>query len=202
MKYLFLMLLCIFAAAEISAQTAANSSGLIVLEKKWHAKSFRSVSSALDEDPFRANNEARQVIQDRKDNLRENEIRRKQGLPPEAARVRFRAMTPEYADSNLHTYTYQITIRNDGTKTIQTVVWEYVFSNRADNQEAGKHQFTSKTNLKPGETGKLTVNYGAAPSKVINAADTGKKLHNQYAEQVSIKIIRYTDGSLWQIDSN
>lgn len=202
MKYIFLMLLCLFATVETFAQTTTKSSGLIVLEKKWQAKPFKSVSSALNEDPFRANNETNQALQDRKDNLRDNEIRRKRNLPLEPVRVRFRTVTPEYPSPNLTSYVYQIKVRNGGAKTIQTVVWEYVFLNRADNQEAGRQQFTSKTNLKPGATDKLIIRFGSAPSSVVSAADAGKRPRDQYVEQVNIKSIRYSDGSIWQADSN
>lgn len=201
MKYLILVLSIFLAAVAVSAQVSPNSSQLTVIEKKWQVMPSAAVLSALNEDPFRANNETNQAIQDRKDDLRDNEIRRKQGLPLQPPRTRVKPVDAAYPTASSNSYTYRIKVRNDAAKTIQTVVWEYVFFNRTTKQETGRHQFTSKTNLKPGETDKLVVRYGSAPSSVVNAADAGRKPRDQFVEEVYIKSIQYADGSLWQADS-
>lgn len=202
MKYLFLVFSLLFITIEASAQIGLNESGLILLEKKWQIMPSSAVLSALNEDPFRANAETNRVIQDRKDNLRENEIRRRQGLPIEAPRVRFRAMNSAYRNSNLNSYTYQIKVENKGTKKVQTVVWDYVFFDRTTNQEVGRHQFTSKTNLKPGKTDKLVIKFGTAPTNVVHVKNAGKKPRDQYVERVIIRSVSYKDGSVWNNGSN
>jgi hypothetical protein len=155
----------------------------------------------LNTDPFQANDEARQVIQDRRDNLRDNEIRRQKGLAPEPPRVRTKKPEVQYPNEVSTSYTYQIKVQNNGTKTIQMVTWDYVFSNSTTNQELERHTFISKTNLKPHEVDKLVIKKFTPPTRIINAKDAGKKLSNLYGEKVNIKSIQYTDGSVWQADS-
>jgi hypothetical protein len=155
----------------------------------------------LNEDPFRANKETNQTIQDQKDNLRQNAIRQQSGLPLEAPPVRKRATNIQNRNELSTLYTYQIKVQNNGTKTIKKIVWEYVFFDSSTNQEVGRHQFISKINLKPRETDSLVMKRFSAPTSSINAKDAGKKLSNLYTEQVNIKSIQYTDNTVWQIDS-
>lgn len=200
MRYLHLLILLLLFTPEISAQTGSDSSGLSVLQMKWHINATDSSNSMLNTDPFQANDEARQAIQDRKDNLRDNEIRRQKGLAPEPPRVRTKNPELQYPNEVLTSYTYQIKVQNNGTKTIQSVTWEYVFANSITNEEVGRHAFISKTNLKPSEVGKLVIKLFAPPTRIIDAKNTGKKL-NLYAEHINIKSIQYTDGSIWKADS-
>lgn len=205
MKYLYLLVLLLLLTVETSAQTLSNSSELSVLQKKW-GRTWRTnspISSGLEgnEDPFQANNEARQANKDQKDYLRDREIREKQGKPPQSPPNRVKKPEVESSNEVLILYTYQIKVKNNGTKTIQKIVWDYVFFNPTTNQEVGRHEFISTTNLKPGKTDNLVMQKFSPPTGIINANDAGKKLSDLYIEQVNIKSIQYTDGSVWQADS-
>jgi len=201
MKFLYLLILLLLLTLETLAQTASDSSGLLVLQMKWSINAINSSSSMLNTDPFQANDEARQVIQDRRDNLRDNEIRRQKGLAPEPPRVRIKKPEVQYPNEVSTSYTYQIKVQNNAAKTIQLVTWEYVFTNSTTNEEVGRHTFTSKTNLKPSEIDKLVIKLFAPPTRIIDARDTEKKKSNLYVEQINIKAIQYTDGSIWEADS-
>lgn len=205
MKYLYLLVLLLLLTVGTSAQTLSNSPELSVLQKKWgktwRSDSTNSTNPALNKDPFQANNETRQAIKDQKEYLRQREIKEKQGEVPDRPRNSVnnpKAPTP----SNVYAlYTYQIKVKNNGTKTIQKVLWEYVFFNRTTNQEVGRHEFVSVTNLKAGRTDNLVMQKFSPPTGTINANDAGKKLSDLYIEKVNIKRIQYTDGSVWQADS-
>jgi hypothetical protein len=208
MKYLYLLVLLLLLTVETSAQNLSNSSDsseLSVLQKKW-GKTWRTNSAgssdlALDKDPFQANDEARQSNKDQKDYLREREIREKQGKPPESPRNRVKKPEPQIYSEIYISYTCQIKVKNNGTKTIQKVVWEYVFLDPTTKQEVGKHEFISLTNLKPGKTDNLAMLKFSPPTGTITAKNAGKKPSDLYVEQVNIKSIQYTDGSVWQADS-
>jgi hypothetical protein len=203
MKYFCLLGLLLLLTLEASTQTLSDSSGLSVLQKKWHKNVVRSQNSALDEDPFRANDEARQANQDQKEYLRVKAIRQKLGLPQEDPRVRVKPIKETGTQSRNEDsilYTYQIKVQNNGTKTIEKVVWNYVFFNSTTNQEVGRHTFISETNLKPNETDNLVEKYFSSPTGSINANDAGKKLSKLYIEQINIKSIQFTDGSVWEAD--
>lgn len=142
-----------------------------------------------------------QANKDQKDYLRERKIRERQGKPPQSPPIRVKQ--PEFESRNeiSFLYTYQIKVKNNGTKTIQKIVWDYVFFNPTTNQEVGRHEFISTTNLKPGKTDNLVMQKFSPPTGTINANDAGKKSSDLYIEQVNIKSIQYTDGSVWQKDS-
>jgi hypothetical protein len=203
MKYFPLLGLLFLLTFEASSQTLPDSSGLSILQKKWQINVVRSHDSALDEDPFKANDEARQANQDQKEYLRVKAIRQKLGLPQEEPRVRvkpIKATGTQSRNEDSILYSYQIKVQNNGTKTIEKVVWNYVFFNPTTNEEVGRHTFISKTNLKPGETDNLVEKLLSPPTGSINANDAGKKLSKLYIEQINIKSIQFTDGSIWQAD--
>ena len=203
MKYLYLPVLLLLLTAGVSAQTLSGSSELSVLQKKW-GETWQTNSGQdppLSKDPFEANDAARQANNDQKDYVREREIRQKQGKPPESPRNRVKKPEPQIYSEIYISYTYQIKVKNNGTKTIQKVVWEYVFLDPTTKQEVGKHEFISVTNLKPGKTDNLTMLKFSPPTGTINAKNAGKKSSELYDEQVNIKSIQYTDGSVWQADS-
>jgi hypothetical protein len=197
MKYLYLLILWLLLTLETSAQSISDSSGLLVLQKKWSINAINSSGSMLNADPFQANDEIRQAIKDRRDNV----IKRKQELPLEPKRVHIKEPEVQTPNEISTYYTYQIKVQNNGTKTIQLVTWEYVFTNSTTNEEVGRHTFASKTNLKPNEVDKLVIKLFAPPTRIIDAKDAGKKKSNLYVEQINIKGIQYTDGSIWEADS-
>jgi hypothetical protein len=201
MKYLYVLVLLLLLTVGTSAQNLSGSSDLVVLQKKWRINSINPSSSMLNTDPFQPINETSQKIQDQKDTHRENEIRKQMGLRPKQLPVRMKGPEAHIPDAVSTSYTYQIKVRNNGTKTIQMIAWDYVFFDSSTNQEVGRHQFESKTKLKPRETDNLVIKLFSAPARTIDAKDAGKKLSNLYVEEVNIRSIQYTDGSVWQADS-
>lgn len=201
MKYLYLLLLLLLLTVETSAQTLSDSSGLSVLQKKWRkiSKSATSRAPISREDPFRAINETNKAIEDRRADVRDNRIRQEQGLPPEAPRsgaVDRETLNRNISSNSSSSYIYQIKIQNNGTKTIQTVAWEYVFFDSTTKREIGKIKFLSKTNLKPGKTDDLVMSSPSPPTVIIRAKD-----EERYIEQINIKSVQYTDGTVWKADS-
>lgn len=200
MKYLYLTPLILFLTMEISAQTLTDSSGVMVLQKKWREVSKSSSISTADEDPFRAINNTRQAIRDREADLRDRAIRQQQNLPPEQPRSGSTAtVTPKAKErvNSSSSYIYQIKIKNNGTKTIKAIAWEYVFLSPTDNKEIGKLKFLSETDLKPGKTDNLVMRSPNPPTLIIQAKD-----EDRYIEQINIKSIQYTDGTIWKADLN
>ena len=206
MKYFYLLVLLVVLTVELSAQqTLANSSDLSVLKKKWSMKLRTDAASLLNpdpkDDPFQANNEAAQAIKDQKDYLCEKKIREKGGEQIEGPKNRVKSLEKNYRTDDFSTrYTYQIKVQNNGSKTIQKVDWEYIFLSVDDNNEVGRLKFESKTNLKPQQTDTLSEEIISPPTRSINVNDAEKKSSDLYIEQIVIKSIHYTDGSVWQSD--
>ncbi len=204
MKYLYLVVLFFLVTVQISAQSLPDSSGLSILQKKWRVKLVYAPDPRLTEDPLRASTETRQNINDAIETARSNAVNIPRGfrpiLPPVRSNINY---TPTQYSGGISPiiYTYQLKVRNSGTKKIQNITWDYVFFDSVTRKQLGQLQFTSKTNIRPNKTGNLIMRSHVSPTGITQAAETKKKLYNQYIEQVNIKSIKYADGSVWQADS-
>jgi hypothetical protein len=192
-KYFYFLILMFLFTIETSAQIFFDSADLTVVQKKWKANALGQINSALDEDPLNANDDVNQRIQDQKENVRQNAVRLQSNRPLESPPVRFNSPNTRNRNERLTSYTYQIKVRNNGTKTIKKVVWEYVFLDPLTNRELGRHQFTSKTNIEASETGNLVMKNFSPPSNSIAAKDAGKKGTDLYKETILIKSVEFED---------
>lgn len=93
-------------------------------------------------------------------------------------------------------YRYKTTIRNNGTKTIKSVDWDYLFIDPTTQAVVAHHQFTSDETIKPGKTKEMSVLYTSEPVKVVNARMLSKKERQAFIEQVKIAEVRFSDGSV------
>jgi hypothetical protein len=201
MKILCSVLLLFLFAVVVSGQDLANLSNspdLIVIRKEWQEISNLR-NPELDEDPFRAVNETNQALRDREETMKQEKLRAKMGLPPEPRVVRVRRPEADAKDSEPSTvYIYKVKVKNTGQKTIQTLTWEYVFFDPGTKQEVGRRQFISKVEIPPGKTENVAMRSASPPTGAVNVKQSGKKLRNQYSEQIVIQSIEFADGSLWQ----
>lgn len=203
MKTIYPMFLLFLLAGGAFAQSLVNPSqrqNLEILQKEWRLQ-FRD--PALDEeDPFRANEELRQEQREVKETFRRNEIRARQGLPPEVNTARLRELEEKVLQTKdsqpSTTYFYQIKVKNSGEKEIRAFVWDYVFFEPGTEKEVGRRQFSSEVRLLPGKTKNLVIRSASPPAGAVNAANAGKKLRDQYSEQIIIQSIEYADGSIWK----
>ncbi len=196
MKVLFPVILLLLSVISVSAQSLPGASNVSVIQKKWR---MEIRNPALDEDPFRANNEQRQNEVDRRENIRQNERRAALGRSQEIAPARGTSQLAE--NRNSAKYIYELKIKNDGEKTIRNIIWEYVFFELGTETRVGQRQFVSKVNIAPGKTKNIVVRSGVPPTDTVDAAKSNDKLHKQYSEQIIIQSIEYEDGSLWKSGS-
>lgn len=202
MKAIYFLIFLFLFAGSVLGQNLPSAPSIQVIEQKWSVKaiSIDNYSSPRNEDPFRANNETNQTINDRKENARQNKILMAQGrtaVPPQA-RTRLPEANRGYASSK---YLYKAKIKNTGNKTIQTISWEYVFFEKGTNRELGRQKFIAKVNVQPGEIKNLTGESISPPTGAIDAKLVDKKIRDQYSEQVIIQSIEFTDGSVSKVDS-
>jgi hypothetical protein len=96
---------------------------------------------------------------------------------------------------------YQVKIKNLGSKTMKSIVWEYVFFDPETRTELSRFQCTDKLKLGPGKSADLLMNSPTPPSSVIDVRKTDKG-PQQFIEQIVIARIEYSDGSIWQNPQN
>ena len=91
-------------------------------------------------------------------------------------------------------YVYQLRIRNDGERRVESVDWEYLFRDPDTKKELGRHRFISTRRAKPGETLTLAAPSPSPPSRVVSAAALDKK-RRPFEESVVVRCVAYADGA-------
>ena len=195
MKFAYLSLLLLLCSFGISAQTITDASppDVLILKKQWH-KEFNS--PAFEKSPFEGAEEMQQLNRNRRAVRVANQRRSQRGLPP----LRTPPSTPQTEQGNTDSpdiYTYKLKVRNNGNKQIKLLIWDYVFYDSGTSNEVGRIQFEYAINIGSGKTKDLAISTEVAPSKTINVKVTGKKLRDQYSEQIVMQTIEYSDGSVW-----
>jgi hypothetical protein len=91
-----------------------------------------------------------------------------------------------------------VTLRNDSSKTVKSIDWDYVFIDQAAQQVVARHQFTSDETIKPGKTKEVYVLYLIPPVRSVSAERLASKEPLPYSEYVVIARVKFSDGSTWQ----
>jgi hypothetical protein len=95
-------------------------------------------------------------------------------------------------------YLYQAKIKNEGTKIIRSVEWEYLLADLETNTELGRHHFSDTLKLRPGKSTTLSGYTASPPNTIVNGSMPVKGGAPKYAERVVLTRIEYEDGSSWQ----
>ncbi|HEX3082958.1 MAG TPA: hypothetical protein VHP99_00405 [Pyrinomonadaceae bacterium] len=198
MKILSSGLMLFLFAVGVWAQASSTHPEVSVLEHKWRIDLY---NPALDKDPLAPSKQRQEDERQQESTARANENRIRQGEPALPPVVRQSSADTGGTGRLKVTYVYELKIKNTGRKEIGTLTWEYVFSEPDTTHEVGRLQFVSKVSIRPGATRHIFVHATESPSGTINAARAGKKARDQYSEQIVIRTIAYTDGSVWSSGS-
>ena len=200
MKTLGLVLTALLLTGSAAAQTAApepETHGVSVVKARWQKRFY---NPALDEDPLRAANDARELERERKETQRKNAILAQQGrnqLPIPAQPVYGSSGIPPNEARDY--YLYEVKLSNTGTKKIRSLVWAYVLFDDKTQQEVGNHAFESKVSLGAGKSKSLTVFSTTPPASVVDVSKSAKETTpGQYTESVKIHRVEYEDGTVWE----
>jgi hypothetical protein len=101
-------------------------------------------------------------------------------------------------EANRQTDVVQITyeLKNTGDKKIKAITWEYVFFDPETRRQLSSKQFISKVKIHPGKEKTLGEKSVVPPAYIVGASAAGGSLSEHYFEQVMIRSIVYTDGSV------
>ena len=192
MKALIVTLLLLTLAGTAAAQAADEAPGVAVVGKSW----TREVRNpAMEEDPFRANDDHRLWVLQQKEAQRVNKIRAKQGggdmLPPSSPT----SSGIQAVGGDIVLYVYKVKFSNAGQKAIKALDWEYAFFDADTQAEVGRHTYSHRVKISPGKSAEL---YGISDSPRIRVVDARKAEQTKYAERVRVNRIEYADGTVWQ----
>ena len=94
-------------------------------------------------------------------------------------------------------YVYSLKIRNQNTKTIEAIAWDYVFIDKSTTNELGKHQFLSYEKVAAGKTVTFKSQLRSPPTRVVQASKARVK-HLQLLERAVVQCVLYADDSSWR----
>lgn len=197
MKACTLIMLCVFASMNSLAQAQDAGGGVAVLKYSWERETIRRKASmasmASVEELVQQSQRDRQLAAARNtnDRLVATRIERENEMRDQAAAKANQGRTVDG-------YRYRVTLRNDGTKTIKSIDWDYVFIDQAAQQLVARHQFTSDETVKPGKTKEIYVLYLTPPVRTVSAERLASKEPLPYTEHIVIARITYSDHSIWQ----
>lgn len=99
-------------------------------------------------------------------------------------------------------FQYKVVVRNTGTKTIKSLIWNYIFFEPGNKERFEGHQFRTEKKIKPGQQQEITQLSLAPPGRVVHVGALSKTEGNPSGERVIITRIEYVDGSVWNLESN
>ena len=95
-------------------------------------------------------------------------------------------------------FTYTATIRNDGSKTVKVIYWEYLFAELASPANVVRRQFLCSVNLKKGAQMDLSAFSTLGPTDTISAATLTSSKEKLFSEKVQVNRIEYADDDILQ----
>ena len=199
MKYFSLVILLALTASIAKAQSTVDAPGVEVtkcdwLKERigWERDPFSGPIENFDEVRARQRNERRIEDAKRGNSAEIDKIRRE--AKADAANIE----TQHKAPPSRYVFVYKATVKNSGSKVIKAIDWDYVFFERATENEMGRQQFTSEEKIAPGHTKELVVTIRKPPTQTISLTDLNKNERGTLDGRVIIVRIDYADGTSWQ----
>jgi len=105
------------------------------------------------------------------------------------------ASTPQMED--VKGFTYTATVRNDSTKTVNVIYWEYKFIEKSDPKNVVRRQFLCAVKMKKGSELELKAFSTLGPIETVNVKTEAEK-DKQFDEAVRVNRIEYSDDDVVQ----
>lgn len=116
------------------------------------------------------------------------------GRSAEIDRIVQQSREPQPVDG----FSYSVKVQNRSAKLIQTIFWEYQFTEKANPVNVTRRQFLCSARISPDKGKDLQAFSLFGPSEVVNVKSLGRASADQFSEGVVINRVEYTDGSFWQ----
>ena len=197
-----LLLLCAVAAAARAQSPAATAAqvppGVEVVKYSWSKDRIN-----WEGDPFGGPVENFEDVRRRLADQRRLERARAGGNAAEAAKVEREMRSEQVIKSRppkppRYAFSYKLSIKNTGAKTIKEIDWDYVFSDAATGQELDRREFTGVEKIDPGKTRELAFMTPTPPTQRISVHSLGKNERDGLRETVVVVRVLYADGTVWK----
>ena len=191
----FLLLTIPLFNATTQDPSRVNSPSDLAIEKKSWTKSYPPVGG--DRDPFAPNGLVREQVLAAREAQVVNRQRIASSEPlmnPRSVQINTSSL-PNFKPGQAY-YTYSVTVKNTGTKTIKTVLWAYVFTDTVLQEQVGRTVSENAVRLRPGKTVEMVGYSSNHAVQVVNAKSAGTR--NPIKEEVQILRVDYEDGTFWE----
>ncbi|HEX4900940.1 MAG TPA: hypothetical protein VFV61_10435 [Pyrinomonadaceae bacterium] len=159
----------------------------------WERDPFGGPIENFDEMRVRTRNEKR--IMDAK----------RGGSSVESSKAEREALTDQALISAIHRapparygFSYRVSFKNNGSKEITAIDWDYVFYDSISETELGRREFGSDQKIAPGKTKELKFFISTPPVRRISVQALEKNERAGLGERVELVRIQYADGTSWQ----
>ena len=196
MQFLNLLLLLtipFLSAIQDSAPVDAPSD--LRIERKSWTKSYPPVGG--DRDPFAPNDLIRERVLAAREAQVVNRQRIGSGEPlqkPRNVQINTSSL-PNFKPGQAY-YSYSVTLKNTGTKTVKTVIWAYIFTDTVLQEQVGRTVSENQVKLRPGKSVEMVGYSSNHAVQVVNAKSAGTR--NPIKEEVLILRIDYEDDTFWE----
>jgi len=100
-------------------------------------------------------------------------------------------------DQNAPFFLYSVELKNDGSKAIKAILWNYLIIDGATNEELGRHEFVSFEKVGSNAVRALTVRSRLTPSRIVTVQGSQPST-TTIVERVILRCVVYDDGTLWE----
>ena len=198
MKSAALIALLIIYVASPAVLAQDSDSGVVVLKCSWQKERLRPIPSAASlasQDELIQQSRKQQELATAKSTSNRTEATKLETQISNHEKATIKAQQTELPRDG---YRYKVTLRNDGTKTIKSIDWDYFFYDPNTQQELAHHQFTSDETIKPGKSKEISVLYLIPPLKTVDVRSLRSKERPAVTETVVVARLQFSDGSVWQ----
>lgn len=198
-----LLLLCVGAAATSAQSPAAAATAQASLDVEVVKHSWSKDRIGWESDPFGGPVESFADTRRRMADQRRLERARASGNNAEASKVEREMRAEEIIKSRppkpaRYVFSYKLSVRNTGAKTVKELDWDYVFLDAATGQELDRREFTGVEQIGPGKTKELAFMARTPPVQRISVHSLGKNEREGLREAVVVLRVLYTDGTVWR----
>lgn len=94
-------------------------------------------------------------------------------------------------------YYYTATLRNDTTRPVKALVWDYTVATPGDPDSLTHHRFYTRIDIRPGKHKEVYKFSVTPPTRTVSAAKGNAHL----IEEVVVDAVQFKDGTVWKLRS-
>ena len=193
-----ILFLCCCGLVSAQSPSPQDTDAFTIVKHSWTKERIN-----WEGDPFGGPVESFDDMRRRRIDERRVERARASGNTAEAAKVEREMRSEQVIKARppapaRYAFLYKVSLRNNTSKVIKAVDWDYVFFNNNSQTETARLEFTSDEKIGPGKTKEINVMSRRPPARTVSVYALDKSERQGLDGQVVIVRVEFADGSFWQ----